>query len=561
MNGILEQLRTYYQGLQPGQQRILVAALVMALVAVTGVAGWSAQDHNRPLLTSSDPSEIQAVVSALNDDGIAYNVSGDGRTVSVAPMDEGRARVASARAGQIVGLELLDSVELGTSPKREQWAYQRGLQGELEKTISSLDEVSWAKVHVVMPERSPFLRDEKSASASVTVGLVPGAALSKRERLGITALVAGAVEGLRAENVALIDQEGTLLSGGSGGDDALAGQSTLFEIQLSNEARTRSAIEDALFRVLGNRQAMSVAVTVDLETKATDKVERRVVADESALISESIHEEASQSSRPSGVPGAESNLPERAEDNAQTQNSTVTDSRNNYEPTRVEERETRAPGTVSRVSVAVTVNKDTVAELAKNALAASGVEEPDATVLEEREAELQKQIEQTVRVAMGFDASRKDSLAVEFLPFTAAYDAEAELAEASSGFFGSFSEKWSVYSLLLISVVLFFVIVIRPLVSAVAKAAQPPLPPALEPAAADAAMALTDGRTGPNGGLNVDSLSLDDPAAREAGRNLTERLRSMVDNFENVDAADLNRLVDLEREATAQVLHRWIREG
>jgi hypothetical protein len=74
-------------------------------------------------------------------------------------------------------------------------------------------------------------------------------------------------------------------------------------------------------------------------------------------------------------------------------------------------------------------------------------------------------------------------------------------------------------------------------------------------------MALTDGRTGPNGGLSLDSLDPNDPAMREVGRNLTERLRSMVDNFENVDAADLNRLVDLEREATAQVLHRWIREG
>jgi hypothetical protein len=83
----------------------------------------------------------------------------------------------------------------------------------------------------------------------------------------------------------------------------------------------------------------------------------------------------------------------------------------------------------------------------------------------------------------------------------------------------------------------------------------------LVPAAADAAQAIQDGRTGPSGMIDMDGLDNEDPAAREAGRNLTQRLRSMVDNFENVDAADLNRLVDLEREATAQVLHRWIREG
>lgn len=560
MNGILEQIRTYYQALQPGQQRIVVAALVMAFIAVAGVAFWSSQDHSRPLVTAADPSEIQAVAGALDADGIAYRISGDGRTISVDPQDEGRARVSSARAGQIVGFEVLDSVELGTSPKREMWAYQRGLQGELARTISSLDEIDWAQVHVVMPQRSPFLRDEEAASAAVTVGLVPGGSLSKRQRLGITALVAGAVEGLKADNVALIDQEGTLLSGGQERDGALAGMPSLFEMQIAKEARTRSAIEDALLRVLGTRTEMSVAVTVDLETTSSDKVERRVLSDESALISEAIREEQTQSSRPTGIPGAESNIPEAGGPGAQaqTQNSTSTDSRNNYEPTRIEERQSRAPGTVSRVNVAVTVNKDRVTELAKGALAASGVEEPAANVLAEKEAELQKQIEQTVRVAMGYDAARKDSLAVEFLPFAQSPETDSRDIEAATTFFGESLQAWS---LLLIAVVLFFFLVIRPLVGAVSKAAQPPLPPALEPAAADAAQALTDGRTGPNGTLGIDMLDPNDPAAREAGRNLTERLRSMVDNFENVDAADLNRLVDLEREATAQVLHRWIREG
>jgi len=560
VNGILEQIRTYYQALQPGQQRIVLAALVMALIAVVGVATWSSQDHTRSLFTSSDPGELQAVAAALDADGIAYQVSADGQTIRVNPDDEGRARISSARAGQITGFEVLDAVELGTSPKREQWAFQRGLQGELARTISSLDEIEWARVHVVLPERSPFLRDEQGASAAVTVRLVPGGSLSKRQRLGITAMVAGAVEGLSADNVVLIDHEGALLSGGTEKDSAMAGTSSLFEMQVAKEARTQASIEEALYRVLGSRAEMTVAVTVDLETTATDTLAHRVVADESALISEAIREEQKEATRPTGIPGAESNLPEQGGPaaQAQTQNTTISDARNNYEPTRIEERETRAPGTVSRVSVAVTVNKDKVTELAKAALAAAGVDEPDATVLGDKETELQKQIEQTVRVAMGFDTMRKDSLAVEFIPFAQSPETDSRDLEAATSFFGESLQAWS---LLLIAVILFFFLVIRPLVGAVSKAAQPPLPPALEPAAADAADALRDGRTGPAGALGADMLDPNDPAVREAGRNLTERLRSMVDNFENVDAADLNRLVDLEREATAQVLHRWIREG
>ncbi len=560
MNGILEQIRTYYQALQPGQQRILLAALVMAVFAVAGVATWSAQDHNRTLFTSSDPGSVQAVADALAADGIAYRVSSDGRSISVAPENEGLARIAGARAGQIIGFEVLDSVELGTSPKREDWAYQRGLQGELARTIGSLEDIEWAKVHVVLPERSPFFRDERAASAAVTVKLVPGGTLSKRQRQGITALVAGAVDGLRAENVALVDHEGTLLSGGGSDDATMSGVPTLFEVRLAEEARTQSAIEEALVRVLGSRTEISVGVTVEVETSSSDRIVRRVDPEEKALISESNREEQKESSRPSGIPGAQSALPEQGGPNgqAQTQNSVLSDTRNNYEPTRIEERETQAPGTVSRVSAAVIVNKDRIAALAKAALVASGVEEPSPAQLEEREAELQKQIESTVRSAMGFDSTRKDALTVSFLPFTPTEESDSRNIETVASFFGESLQAWS---LLIVAVVLFFLLVIRPLVSAVSKAAQPPLPPALEPAAADAAAALTDGRSGPGGALGMDFLDPNDPAAREAGRNLTERLRSMVDNFENVDAADLNRLVDLEREATAQVLHRWIREG
>ena len=102
-------------------------------------------------------------------------------------------------------------------------------------------------------------------------------------------------------------------------------------------------------------------------------------------------------------------------------------------------------------------------------------------------------------------------------------------------------------AVVLLAILLFFFMLVRPLVSAVTRAATPP-----EPLALDA--------SGP-GGVAMLEQTEGDGEQREASRNLTERLRTMVDNFENVDAADLNRLVDLEQEATAQVLRRWIRDS
>lgn len=558
MSGILDQLRSYYEGLQPGQQRILAASLLLAVIALGAVGWWSANEGYDPIFTSSNPADIQVVADALDDQGIAYQVGNDGRTLMVRPEDEGRARLASAGAGKIIGYESLESIELGTSPQREQWAYQRALEGELSQTVASLGKVAKARVHLDLPEDSPFLRDQRPPSASVLVSLLPGAALTSAEARGITALVSGSVNGLKPANVVVVDQDGEVLAGGEDDDGMLAGANALMAMQLAEEKRTEAAIEKALRRVLGSANDLDIGVTVELETTAKDVVRRSVDDEKKAMISESIREEASESTRPSGVPGTASNLPEQGgEGNAASQNREVSEIRSNYEPSRVEERETRAPGSVKRVSVGIMVNSDAVRKLAVGSLTKPEGEAPTEEEITARIGDLEKQIEQTARTAMGFSDNRDDSLTVTYLPFSATATDDQLVDESGNTWLTESSQS---LLLLGLAVLLFFFLVIRPLVAAVAKAAEPPLPPALEPGV-DATSALVDKN---NLGL-VDStfkaLEDDDESRREASRNLTERLRSMVDNFENVDAADLNRLVDLEREATAQVLRRWIREG
>jgi flagellar M-ring protein FliF len=558
VSGILDQLRSYYEGLQPGQQRILAASLLLAVIALGAVGWWSANEGYDPIFTSSNPADIQVVADALDDQGIAYQVGNDGRTLMVRPEDEGRARLASAGAGKIIGYESLESIELGTSPQREQWAYQRALEGELSQTVASLGKVAKARVHLDLPEDSPFLRDQRPPSASVLVSLLPGAALTSAEARGITALVSGSVNGLKPANVVVVDQDGEVLAGGEDDDGMLAGANALMAMQLAEEKRTEAAIEKALRRVLGSANDLDIGVTVELETTAKDVVRRSVDDEKKAMISESIREEASESTRPSGVPGTASNLPEQGgEGNAASQNREVSEIRSNYEPSRVEERETRAPGSVKRVSVGIMVNSDAVRKLAVGSLTKPEGEAPTEEEITARIGDLEKQIEQTARTAMGFSDNRDDSLTVTYLPFSATATDDQLVDESGNTWLTESSQS---LLLLGLAVLLFFFLVIRPLVAAVAKAAEPPLPPALEPGV-DATSALVDKN---NLGL-VDStfkaLEDDDESRREASRNLTERLRSMVDNFENVDAADLNRLVDLEREATAQVLRRWIREG
>ncbi len=541
----MEQFRTYFDGLEVGQRRILFAAVALSMLILVGVGFYSWSDRYVAAYSSRNPMDVQDVAVALDAQGVPYRLSPDGLSVEVLPEHEGKARIASASAGKVLGFEVLDNLELGTSPRLEEWAYQRALQGELVQTINSLEEVEWSRVHLVMPERSAFLRDERPPSASVTVKLLPGATLTRLQLRGITALVSGAVNGLKASDVVLIDHDGQLLAGGEQDDGPLAGMPTLLALRDAEAKRTRAAIHEALTRVLGSANDVTIGVTVEVETSSLDRLTRSQDPDTQVLISEVVREENSQSARAGGIPGTASNLPEEptTEGGGATSKESL-EQRSNYEYTNVEEREQRQPGDVKRVSVAVVVNAERIDALARKMVGTNEAGDVDEAAVTAKVAELEEQVRKTVEVSMGFDKERNDGLAVAFLPFSANEADEPELAQAG---FEKTMRSYGSLGVVLLTTLLFFFMVVRPLVSAVARAATPPEPLALETA-------------GVSGGIaSIADLQGGEGEQREASRNLTERLRAMVDNFENVDAADLNRLVDLEQEATAQVLRRWVR--
>lgn len=551
MNGLMEQVRAFLNGLLPGQRRVLLGAVALAIATLIGVGVWGWADRYQTVFESNDAVEVQEVASTLEAQGIPHQISGDGRAVRVLPEDTGRARIAAASSGKILGFEVLDSIELGTSPQRERWTYQRALEGELAISINSLDEVEGSRVHLVLPERSAFLRDDRKPSASVTIRLKAGAVLSKLQIRGITALVSGSVDGMRPQDVVLVDSEGNLLSGAADGAETADGVPPLMALRAAEERRTRQAIQDALSRVLGSANDVDIGVTVEVETMALERLTRSQDPESQVLISETIREESSQTQRPAGIPGTQANLPEEPAGGAAQSQQDSLEQRSNFAYTEVEEREQVAPGTVKRVSVGVVVNAERIESIAKALVKKAAPDaEPDPAAVTAKEQELQQKVEETVRVAMGFDKARADSLVVTFLPFSVNAAAEVPAEEADNL---AQAQVWAPLLMVLLALVLVTWFVVRPLVGAVTRAAGPPEPPPLSVVVPDAAGALTDKQAGADG-ASVGEDGKD-------SRSLTERLRGMVDNFENVDAADLNRLVDLEREATAQVLRRWIREG
>jgi flagellar M-ring protein FliF len=516
----VEQFMAFFAGLGVREKRIFVGASVASLVALLAVFWWAAQENWQPVYTSSDPGDVQAAAAVLEANKIPFKVSDNGLQLLTTPSNVGRARIESASAGRVAGFESLAEIKLGTSPQRERWAYQNALQGELVRTINSLDEVEMCRVHLVLPQRSAFLREDRPASASVTLKLLPGRRLRKAQVVGISALVGGAVDGLDAGNVVIVDHKGRMLSSPQDGDENTMGLTALFEARQAYESRYRQTIEGALAPILGDPNAISVAVTVDLDPTMIESTTREMNPDTQVTISEEVREEDSSNQTAGGIPGTESNLPETTGATQGSTNRSVAELSTNYDYTTTQRRTVQPAGKIERVSVSVMVNNERMQELA------GGEAEGDAL------ESLKKQIDEAVRVAMGYDQTRGDSVAVSFVPFSVELVDEDDMTGSSFDI-----QDYEGLIVAILGLILLVWFVARPVLQA---------------------MSGTARDTGGGGVLTAARGMGVEQVMDEEGMSLAERLRLLVDNFEPVEAQDLNRLVELQEDASAQVLRRWV---
>lgn len=193
---------------------IVVIALFLAIMI--GGFLWAREPAYAVLFSIQDEKDGGQIVAALQQQNIPYHFSEGGRTILVPQnvVHDTRLRLAAQGLpkGGLVGFELLENQKMGISQFAEQVNYQRGLEGELARSIQSLAAVKGARVHLGIPKQTAFLRDEQKTSASVLVSLYPGRTLESSQVAGIVNLVASSVPQLNPLNVTVIDQEGRLIS-------------------------------------------------------------------------------------------------------------------------------------------------------------------------------------------------------------------------------------------------------------------------------------------------------------------------------------------------------------
>ncbi len=360
-----------------------------------------------------NPEDAQAIATKLKEEKRDYQVQGNSILVagSTTDVDKMRLEIAGsglARSGK-VGYEIFDKSQFGMTDFTEQLNLQRALEGELARTISSLNEISQARVHLVMPKDSVFEDKKEEAKASVVLRLKKGIELSKGSISGIKGVVAGAVPGLRPYNVSVVDDEGRLLAQSAGSsEDGRSDLESGIRAQLEKEMTAK--VVSILEPVLGKGKVHANA-SIDLDFNTTEQTEETFNPTPQAIASQQKTEERIGSSgMASGVPGT---APTPATPAAQGQSASSDRSRQsevtNYEVSKMVRHTVQPKGTVRRVSVAVILDNKTVFRQGADGKFTSSTQPIPAEDLEKWR--------QLVQSAIGYNKDRGDTVTVENVPF------------------------------------------------------------------------------------------------------------------------------------------------
>lgn len=427
---LLARLRAATAALSGGQ----LATLGLVFVAVVGLVVGSAYWVNVPtwavLFSDMDAESAGGVVTRLKNDKVPYLLDEGGRTIRVPAARVDELRLGFAGQGMPtsgrVGFEIFDRTAFGVTDFLEHVNYRRALEGELARTISTITEVSSARVHIAMPRPSLFAGQDLPAKASVVLKLRNNRPLPASTITAISGLVAASVEALRPESVVIIDTFGRPLARAPEGSDEAGGGLQLERQQrLEHELSTRVV---AMLEPIVGSERVRVNISAKINPDSQEETEERWDPTPVVRSRQSVNQNGASAAGAQGVAGARANTPEppapakldpsgkpiapaappvgAASTALAAANSSET---TNYELSRLTRHRIQPRGQIARLSIAVLLDDD---HTAKTDAAGATTRATKARTPEE----IQK-IHDVVAAAVGFDAGRGDQLTVENIAF------------------------------------------------------------------------------------------------------------------------------------------------
>ncbi len=446
---LIQQLNTLWGKLSVTQKVVLSSTIVISFVGIVGLVMWSSGAGSpsgySTLYSNLELEESGSIIEALKEAKVDYKVESNGAVIMVPTERLYEMRMQLAKLGlpksTSTGYEIFDKTNLGQTDFVQKLNYIRATEGELVRTVESLDEVQKARIHIVIPKPTLFTEKTKDPTASIVLKLKPGVTITPASVKGIALVVASAVEGLKSRNISIMDVSGRLLSNPYGENDIAERSSHQIEIQQSVEKRLENKVKSILDGVLGvGKSYVKANVVLDFE-----KVEKTVEQynPESKVVRSQERNEEQTSNSPQG-------------DNRRENSVT------NYEIDKTVQHIINAVGTIKKLSVSVAVNGIYKAS-----------EDGNREYVARTKQELDK-LEDLVKAASGYDVVRGDRVVVTNMRFDNEFlhDQIQEMKE---------EEKWARYQVfakygLILVAMLLFILFVKYLAGSIVEALNPPVP-------------------------------------------------------------------------------------
>lgn len=403
---IISQLRSNFNALPKGRRMIIIASAMGTLLLLLLFVYMVNRVEYQVLFSGLSSEDAASVVAKLQEKKIPYRVSSSGDTIYAPSSRVPELRIELASSGVLrggtVGFELFDNKSFGATEFEQQVNYRRALQGELSRTINSIEGVQQSRVHIAIPKESLFVEQQKRPSASVTLKLKPGRTIRPDQIDGIVNLVAKSVEGMTPEDVIVIDSRGNILSRNPADSRFSRLSATQVEYQKNLEKEIAHQIQSLLEKVVGRGKAI-VRVAADLDFRVTEKTEE--IFDPESAVVRSIQKQESKNTTGGTKSGAMGQEQQRMEETV------------NYEINRVSQKTVLPVGEIKKLSIAVVVDGTYVKD------------EKGRETFQERSKKELEVLEELVRKSAGFDANRGDQVVVSCLPLS-----KVEADSSTSGF-------------------------------------------------------------------------------------------------------------------------------
>jgi flagellar M-ring protein FliF len=337
-----------FSSLTPARKASILLATILTLAGISFLVYLTGQIEYRVLFSNLSGEDAGSIVGKLQERKVPYKISAGGDAISVPTDRVAELRLEMATAGLPqgggVGFEIFDTKSLGATEFEQQLNYRRALQGELARTISSLEEIQQSRVHLALPKDSLFVEQQKKATASVTIKLKQGKTLRSSQVEGIAHLVASSVEGISPEDVIIVDSKGNILSNVQADSKFAKMTGAQADYQRNTEKEMGGRIQSLLENVVGKGKAV-VRISTEMDFRVSEKMEEKY--DPESPVIRSVKRQTDKTALPQAAGKAAA---------ADSVGQEKLDETINYEINKVVNKTVMPVGEIQKLSVAVLID-------------------------------------------------------------------------------------------------------------------------------------------------------------------------------------------------------------